>query len=188
MEYWMEENIKPNTPNDMDRVLFYQIRPIVYFLKRRSRMLAWHFLRESGNWRGNPQVVMPHIRFRVRAESETNLNQAQIWVTKVLDGLQNVGIIADHYLGNHGNPNQTYQGERGNFDEIITGHPPQGWDAIQTWLQSGSEIELVFLSNVFRRAGLGARFNLPDILHFFANQCNRNHDWTINGRFMIVAM
>lgn len=183
----MEENIRPNNPNDMDRVLFYHVRPIVHFLKLKRWLLTWHFLRESENWRGNQRPLIPHIRFRVRAESETNLNQLRNWLTTVIDGLQHAGMIADHYWGNHGNPAQDYQGESANFDEGGT-RLPQGWDAVQRLLQAGSEIKLIFLRSVFRQSPLAPRFILPDILHFFANQCNRGHDWTMSGQFMIIEM
>jgi hypothetical protein len=123
----------------------------------------------------------------MRTESEINLNQIRNWLTTVLDGLQHAGMITDHYRGNHGNPTQDYQGESANFDEAGTSLP-QGWNAVQRWLQAGSEIELVLLRSVFRQSPLAPRFRLPDILHFFANQCNRNHDWTAAGQFMIVEM
>jgi len=173
----------------MDRVLSYHVTPIVHFLELRGWILTWHFLRESENWRGrgNQSPLVPHIRFRVRTESETNLNHVRNWLTIVFDGLRDAGRIADHYRGNHGNPNQDYQGESTNFDETGTGRP-QGWKAVQRWLRAGSEIELVILRSVFRGAQTAPRFRLPDILHFFANQCNRSHDWTIRGQFMIIEM
>jgi len=187
LEYWVEENVKPNTPSEIDRVLHQHIRPIVHYLKQKDLVVFWHFLRESGNWRGDEQPLTLHIRFRVRTQSQTDLNSVRTWLTTVLDGLQSVGKIADHYRGNHGTPNQDYGGESANFDE--TGMTlPQGWIAVQRGLQAGSEIELVFLSSVFRGARLAPRFRLPDILHFMANQCGKNHDWTANGRFMIVEM
>jgi len=178
----------PNTPNDMDRVLLEHIKPVVLYLKQKGWLVTWHFFRESANWRerGNQPPPVPHIRFRVKTQSDIDRQNVRNWLTKVLNGLQQVGKIADHYRGNHGTPNQDYQGESNNFDERIRN--PYGWDAVQRWLQAGSEIELVFLKSIFRGAQLGPRFRLPDLLHFFANQCNRDHDWTISGQFMIFQM
>jgi hypothetical protein len=176
----MEENVKPNITEDMDRVILEHIGPMVKFLKLKCWLDSWHFLRESQNWR-NQEELVPHIRFRVKAKSEAHLERIRDFVTRALDGLCQVGKISDHYQGNHGNLGQDYLGESGGFDETSTSAVPgilsipQGWSAIQIWLQAGSEIELVFLRNRFRGVNLGQRFNLPDILHFFANQCNRDH-------------
>jgi hypothetical protein len=176
----MEENVRPNTPEDMDRVILEHIGPIVKFLKLKSWLDIWHFLRESQNWR-NQEELIPHIRFRVKARSEADLEKIRDFVRRALDGLQQAGKISDHYRGNHGNLSQDYMGESGGFDETSTRaiagirSIPQGWSAIQIWLQAGSEIELVFLKNRFQGVRLGQRFMLRDILHFFANQCNRDH-------------
>jgi len=184
---WLEENIQPNSPGDMDRVLFYHIRPMVNYLKLQGWLIAWHFLRESENWRGRgrrPPLVL-HIRFRVKA-ADSNLSRVRSYITQVLNGLQQNGWIADHYHGSHGTPNQNYTDERGHFDEVA--QRPQGWDAAQKWFEAGSEIELVFLKNRFQGTQLGPRFILPDLLHFFGNQCNRTHDLTRNGRFVIFQI
>lgn len=184
---WVEENIRPNTPNDMDRVLFDHIRPIVDYLKQQGWLITWHFLRESRNWRGrgNQPPFVLHIRFRVKT-TEAELQNVRNYLNNELNALQQNGRIADHYRGNHGTPNQDYGGESGNFDEVAQN--PQGWNIVQKWLEAGSEIELIFLKNRFQGVQLGPRFKLPDLLHFFGNQCNRDHDWTINGRFMIFHM
>lgn len=181
---WVEENIQPSTPGDVDRVLLSHIRPMVNYLKLRGWLIAWHFLRESGNWRGRGRQLplVLHIRFRVKA-TDSNLSRVRSYLTQVLNGLQQIGRIADHYPGGHGTPNQNYIDERSNFDEIA--QRPQGWNATQKWLEAGSEIELVFLKNRFQGTQLGQRFALPDLLHLFGNQCNRYHNPTRDGRFMI---
>lgn len=187
MECWVEENIKPNTPDDMDVVLFNHVRPIVDQLKQQNWLISWHFFRESENWRGRgkqPPLVQ-HIRFRVRT-TETELQNVRDHVKKKLDTIQNNGRIADHYRGNEGTPNDDYCGESAKFDETATN--PRGWSVVQDWLQSGSEIEMILLDNRFQGTRLGSRFKLPDLLHFFANQCGRYHDWTTNGKFMIFQM
>ena len=188
MEYWVEENIRPLSRDNMDRVLLEHIKPIVFYLKGKGWLVTWHFLRESSNWRGsgNQPPLIQHIRFRVKAATDANLQSIRDFLRKVLDGLEHIGKINSHYRGNHGTPNQDYQGESNNFDE--SANSPQGWDAVQRWLQAGSEIELVFLKNRFRGIQLGQRFRLPDLLHFVGNQCNRDHDWTISGQFMIFQM
>jgi len=39
--YWVEENIKPNTPDDVDRVLFEHIKPIVDHTKQQNSKVGW---------------------------------------------------------------------------------------------------------------------------------------------------
>jgi len=145
------------------------------------------FLRESTNWRGHgdrPPFIL-HIRFRIRT-TEARLQNARNYLRNELDALVQHGEITDHYRGNHGTPNQDYQGESNNFDEIVQN--PQGWNTTQKWFEAGSEIELIFLKNRFQGVQLGRRFNLPDLLHFFGNQCSRNHNLIRNGQYMIFQM
>lgn len=170
VEYWVEENIRPVANGDFDRALFEHIRDLVNHMKGQNWIIHWHFLREGGSWRGNQQIL--HIRFRVRV-LEANLQLARNYITSELDAIQtNVGI-ADHYRGNHGMPDQEYVGEAANFDE--TNVSPEGWEVTQKWLEAGSEIELVLLKNRFEGIPLGRRFVLSDLLHFPANQFDRNH-------------
>jgi hypothetical protein len=190
LEYWVEENVRPNTPEDMDRVILEHVGPIVKFLKRKGWLENWHFLRESQNWRNQTQLV-PHIRFRIKTKSNGDLENVRNFVKAALDGLQQVGRIADHYRGNHGNLSQEYLGESGGFDETRATTSTsirtisQGWSLIQIWWQTGSEIELLFLQNRFRGVQLGPRFLLPDMLHFFANQCGRPNS-LMQGDFFLI--
>jgi len=172
LEFWIEENIQPVNNADFDRVLFEQIRQLVTNMQNQGWIICWHFLRESENWRGRGRQLplILHIRFRARV-NEARLQQAQTYLTTELDTLQTTGRIADHYRGNHGNPNQEYAGEAANFDE--NGDSPEGWETTQKWLEAGSEIEMVFLKSRFQGAVLGNRFVLPDLLHFAANQFGR---------------
>jgi len=187
-EFWIEENIRPNTPNDMDRVLFYHIKRIVNYLKQQGWLITWHFLRESTNWRGcgTQPPHIPHIRFRVKTR-EANLQNVRNYIKNELDKLQQIGEIADHYRGNHGTPNRDYCGESNNFDESGVTNP-EGWIVAQKWLEAGSELELILLKSRFQGIQLGPRFNLLNFLHFTGNQCGRDHDITRNGRFMIFQL
>jgi hypothetical protein len=175
LEYWVEENIRPNIPTDLDRVLFEHIKPIVFFLKSKGWIITWHFLLESPNWRGRgeemPQVL--HIRLRVRADSVINIRKARKWLKKVLDGLQRIGRIAAHYEGKHGTPNQYYRGEKRKFNQRGKILHRNGWDVTQKWLESGSEIALIFLECRLRGVHLGPKFSIPYMLHFFADQCEK---------------
>jgi len=171
------KNIQPNAPNDIDRVLFEHIKPMVFFLKSKAWIVSWHFLREDINWRGRglapPRIL--HIRLRVRSTSVANIRKARRWLEQVLDGLQQIGKIAAHYSGKHGTPNRYYKGERKNFNQRGRTLHRNGWKIAQKWLEIGSEIELIFLENRFRGVHLGPRFIMRDILHFFGNQCNKAH-------------
>jgi hypothetical protein len=159
---------------DIDRVLFEHIRVLVNFVNQQGWIIHWHFFRESENWQGrrNQAPLILRIRFRVRVY-EANLQATRTYLTTELDTLRTNARIADHYRGNHGNPNQEYVGEAANFDETIAN--PQGWEITQKWLEAGSEIELVLLKNRFQGTVLGRRFVLPDLLHFAANQFGRNN-------------
>lgn len=185
MEYWIEENIRPVNDADVDRVLLEHIRPLVNFMNQQGWVIHWHFLRESENWqgRGNQLPLILHIRFRVRV-NEANLQAARTHLATELNTLRTNARIADHYRGNHAIPNQEYAGEAANFDE--SGANPQGWEIAQKWLEAGSEIELIFLKNRFQGAVLGNRFILLDLLHFFANQCDRNHGMLPPGNNLLI--
>lgn len=112
MEYWVAENIKPNSPQDMDRVLLQHIKRIVDDLKRMNWVASWHFFRESANWREQTNVRVLHIRFRVRThQRQAKLLNLRGYLTNELNRLQNAREISDHYRGNHGTPGQEYQGE-----------------------------------------------------------------------------
>lgn len=172
---------------DIDRTLFEHIRPMVNLLVQQNWVIHWHFLRESKNWRGrgNQPPLILHIRFRVRV-NEANLQAARTYLTTELDNLQANARIADHYRGNHGNLNQEYAGEAANFDENTAN--PEGWKIAQKWLEAGSEIEMLFLKNRFQGVVLARRFALPDLLHFIANQCSRNHAMLPSGNNMIIQV
>jgi len=130
MEFWIETNIQPISPQDMDRVLFEHIKPIVDHLKQQNWLITWHFLRESRNWRGrgdNPPFIQ-HIRFRVRSNS-AHIQNVRDYLKDELEGLKQDGKIADYYFGNHGKPNEDYIGESENFDENAPN--PEGWKVTQ---------------------------------------------------------
>jgi hypothetical protein len=168
MEYWVEENITPNRPGDMDKILSQHIRHMVNVLKSRKLVVTWHFFRESNNWRGNGNII-PHIRFRIRThQRKTKLQDLRDYLTIELDRLQSIGEISDHYRGNHGNPNQEYQGEGNNFNEV--GPNPEGWKVTQKWLEAGSEIALNLIRARLTGVRYGQRFIPEDLLHFIANQ------------------
>ncbi len=48
-----------------------------------------------------------------------------------------------------------------------------GWDVARKWLESGSEIGLIFLESRFRGVHLGPKFTIDYMLHLFANQCEK---------------
>ena len=195
MEQWIEENVQPVNDAEVDRVLFEHIRPLVDFMNQQGWIIHWHFLRESENWRGRGKQLplVSHIRFRVRV-SEASLQAARTYLTTELNMLlttelnmlQTNARITDHYRGNHGTPNQEYQGEAANFNE--TGTNPEGWEITQKWLEAGSEIELTFLKNRFQGVVLGIRFAASDMLHFAANQWSRNHGMLPAGNNMIIQV
>lgn len=185
MEYWVEENIKPNSPQDMDSVLLQHIKRIVDDLKRMKWVVSWHFLRESANWRGQTNVRVPHIRFRVRTQQrQTKLLNLRSYLTNELNRLQNAGEISDHYRGNHGTPGQEYQGESGNFDEA--GPNPKGWKVTQKWLESGSEVALNLMRTRLAGVRFGPRFIMEDLLHFISNQNGYRHGYNPATRQFII--
>ena len=195
MEYWVEENIRPNTPDDMDRVLFEHIKTIVDDLKKRNQtqrgsLITWHFFREHEGWRareGWRGSRVWHIRFRVRT-TKAELQNVRKYLEKKLDLLKENGEINDHYHGGHGKVDEDYQGESEAYDEKNIKNP-EGWTTAQKWFECGSEIELIFLKNRFQGVQLGEKFNVPYLLHLFCNQSqNRYHDYTLDGRFMIIRM
>ena len=187
MKYWVEENIKPNSPADMDRVLLQHVKRIVNDLKRRKWVVSWHFFRESDNWRGQRNVRIPHIRFRVRIhQRRAKLLSLRNYLTNELNRLQNAGEIADHYRGNHGTPGQEYQGEAGNFDEA--GPNPEGWKATQKWLESGSEVALNLIRARLAGVQFGRRFIMEDLLHFIANQNGYHHTYNPTTRQFIISI
>jgi len=183
LEFWIEEDIRPLNDADYDRVLFEHVRQLATFVENHGWLIHW----ESENWqgRGIQQPLVLHIRFRVRVK-EANLQQAQTSLTTELDTLQRNRRIADHYRGNHGNPHQDYAGEATNFDE--SGANPEGWEIAQKWLEAGSNVEMMFLKSRFQGVILGPRFVLSDLLHFTANQCNRNHGMLPIGNNMLIQL
>ena len=64
-EYWVEENIRPRSHQDSDRLLIDDLEPIINVLKQKG-IISWHFLREDSNWRGSQNIR--HIRLRFRAK------------------------------------------------------------------------------------------------------------------------
>lgn len=173
LEYWVEENIRPNVPNDLNRVLLEHVKPIVFFLKLKKWIITWHFLLETPNWRGEEGIGALHIRLRVRANSSYNIRKTRKWLKKVLDGLQNNGRIADHYAGKHGTPNQYYRGEKRDYNQRGKTLHRNGWDVAQKWLESGSEIAFILLESRLLGVRLGPKFNIPYMLHLLADQCEK---------------
>jgi hypothetical protein len=171
-EKWVEENIQPI--GTLDQLLHLEIRNLVNYVKSQGWIMGWHFLRESENWqgRGQAQPLIVHIRLRFKVK-RGNLRRVRNYCTTELDRLRANNLIIDHYRGSHGNPNTEYQGESANFDENAPN--PQGWRIAQHWLTTGSEIELLLLSGSIQGVTLGSRFIFPDLLHFYANQCDKVH-------------
>ena len=56
-EYWMEENIRPVSHQDSDRLLIEDLEPIVDALKQKG-VISWHFLREGDGWRETHQLKL----------------------------------------------------------------------------------------------------------------------------------
>jgi hypothetical protein len=170
-EFWLEANIQPRSPQDADRVLVEHIKRIVTDLQQTNAVQTWHFLRENENWRGQSQLLVPHIRFRVRAPDQPRLAQVQSQVTGELDALRSASEISDYYYGCHGTPNQDYFGEAGFFDEQRSN--PEGWRITQDWLQAGSEVALLIIEGRLGRVGLSQKFHFNHQIHFVCDQMGK---------------
>jgi len=170
LEYWVEENIRPLSHQDSDRLLIEDLEPIVNTLKQRG-IMSWHFLRESDNWRGNQDVR--HIRLRFEATDLNHLKRIRRFLKRELDILVRNGVIVDHYVGKHGNPvrryRDYYQGESGGFDEQVA--TPKGWSLVERHLEIGSEMALLLIRGRMNRVQLAHDYNFPKISHLFPNQC-----------------
>ncbi len=188
LEYWIEENIRPNTPNDLDGVLLHHVKPIVFFLKLKKWVITWHFLIETPNWRGEQGPGVLHTRLRFRADSTVNIRKTRKWLKKVLDMLQNNGRIANHYTGNNGFPNQYYRGEKRKFNQRGKVLHRNCWEATQKWLECGSEIALILLENRIQNVSLAPNFNIPYLLHLFANQCEKAEGYVPNTNNQYYAI
>ncbi len=172
-EFWLEANVKPCSPQDMDRVLVEHIGGIISDLRQEDLIQRWHFLRES-NWRGQSQTQVDHIRLRLRAPNQTTLDRVKCRLTRKLDDLRSSGKISDFYYGCHGTPNHDYLGEAGSFDEQREQRVnPKGWRVTQEWLQAGSEVALLIIEGRLCRIVLGKRFHFNDQIHFFCNQVGK---------------
>jgi hypothetical protein len=167
-EYWVEENIRPTNPDQADSVLVQRIKPLIDDLKEQG-IITWHFLREDSGWRGREKI--PHIRLRVRARDKSQQLSLKCFLATKLDELQKLGEVLEHYWGNHGRPNEEYQGEPDNFDEEALS--PEGWNITQRYFQACSEIAPLVIEAQLRNTHLGPRFNLCELVHFLPNPCGR---------------
>lgn len=165
LEYWVEENIRPANKTPRDEVILKVLKPIVCEIREKD-ILTWHFFRETDNWRGRDQVE--HIRFRAKVKNEKLRESLSDYIKKKLNNFQTIGLIQDHYLGNHGAPNDWYTGEVNDWDE--TSSSPKGWNLIQKHFEIGSEIAILLIEGRTKRKKLGIRFKFSDINHFLGNQ------------------
>lgn len=184
-EYWVEENIRPLSHQDSDRLLIDDIEPIVSVLKQKG-IVSWHFLRENSSWRGNQNLQ--HVRLRFRAKDLVHLKRIRGILKSELDSLQQNGLIRDHYVGCQGNPvrwySKYYQGESGEFDEQVPN--PQGWSLVQKYLEVGSEMALLLIRGRLNRIRLGSNY-VFDMSHYFPNQCRHyRHLITIDGWSLVA--
>jgi len=169
-EYWVEENIRPISHRDSDRLLIDDLEPIVDMLRTKG-IVAWHFLREGSGWRESQRVK--HIRLRFEARDLNHLKRIRRLLKRKLDTLRQNGAIVDHYVGRHGRPVRRYQdyykGESGDFDEHVT--QPKGWNLVKKSLEVGSEMALLLIKGRMNRIQLGGQYDFYKISHLFPNQC-----------------
>ena len=81
-EYWVEENIRPASNTDLDRLLIDDIEPIVNALKT-SGIISWHYLREDEGWKVTQTVR--HVRLRRRLSNLQQLKSARLFLKRRLD-------------------------------------------------------------------------------------------------------
>jgi len=62
---WLEENVRPLSHEDSDRLLIEDLEPVVNKLKEKGAV-SWHFLRESENWRGHQRIRHIRLRFKTK--------------------------------------------------------------------------------------------------------------------------
>lgn len=170
-EFWVEEDIRPISHQDSDRLLIDDIEPIVEALKKRG-IISWHFLREGDGWRETQSVS--HIRLRFKAEDSAHLKKIRRHLKRKLDVLQQNGTILDHYVGIHGKPLRFYKdyykgGASEAFDEQMPN--PKGWRLVEKFLELGSELALLLIKGRMNRVQLGREFGFYKISHLFPNQC-----------------
>lgn len=170
-EYWVEENIKPLSHQDSDRLLIDDLETIVNALKQKG-VISWHFLREGSSWRGSQNIK--HIRLRFKANNLRHLKKIRRLLKKKLDILQQNGIIIDHYVGIHGKPVRLYKdyykgGASEAFDEQVPN--PKGWSLVEKFLEIGSELALLLIKGRMNRVQLDRDFTFYKISHLFPNQC-----------------
>jgi len=169
-EYWVEENIKPLSHQDSDRLLIENLEPIVDALKQK-KVASWHFLREGDNWRGSQNIS--HIRLRFRATDLQHLKKIKKFLKNELDFLQSNGLILDHYIGKNGTPVRRYRdyydGENVAFNEQPPN--PKGWNLVQRYLEIGSEMAILLTKGRMNRIHLSLDYNFSKISHLFPNQC-----------------
>jgi hypothetical protein len=170
-EYWVEENIRPISHQDSDRLLIDNIEPVVSALKQRG-IISWHFLREGDSWRETQRVK--HIRLRFKAENLEQLRRTRRSLKRKLDILQQNRVIVDHYVGIHGKPVRFYRdyykgGASEGFDEQVAS--PRGWSLVEKFLEVGSELALLLIKGRMNRVQLGSSYAFYKISHLFPNQC-----------------
>lgn len=180
-EYWVEEDIRPLSHQDSDRLLIEDIEPIIDALKKKG-ILSWHFLREDDNWRGSQNIR--HIRLRFKAKNLKDLKKIRLFLKKKLDILQQNGIIIEHYVGIHGVPVRFYKdyykgGASEAFDEQAPN--PKGWSLVEKSLEIGSEMALLLINGRMNRIQLGREYGFYKISHLFPNQC-RHYPMPKTGR------
>jgi len=169
-EYWVEENIRPVSHRDLDRLLIQDLEPVVHALKQKG-ILSWHFLREDDGWKASQNVR--HVRLRIEVTDLNSLKKIRIFLKRRLDALQQNNVILDHYVGNHGMPVRKYQnyykGESAGFDEQVA--HPKGWLLVKKYMEVGSEIALLLIKGRMNLVQLGPIYEFYKISHLFPNQC-----------------
>lgn len=150
MEAWIEANIDPNQPHDLN--LLTEVVDGLVHERFDSEIENWHYFWE------------PALRFRIRwrdALRAAKLNEA---LRAYLDGAKAEGRFKNWFEGSHGEPGKAYTGESDFYGDEV-------WLLIQNDWTSASEIALLLI-----KLGRGNEltrepaFHWRRRVHLFSNQ------------------
>lgn len=132
MPPWIEVDIRVKQWDQMNDVILNFVDAFVK--KHQDRIRLWHFLRETSQVTGQPEV-----RLRFSAD-EKELQGVKLDLEKELMSLekQQPGLYSSHVFGAHGVPGNDYGPELGNFGV-------KGWDIFADYLMKTSEVAIRFL-------------------------------------------
>lgn len=126
---WIEVNIVPVSKDHPERLLVDLIDDLVH-VTFAGRLAAWFF-----GWYPTPEAY--HLRLRIRWQSLERSDDERDELFAELNTAQTSRVLTQWWEGNHGTPNEVYEGEENTYGDL--------WELSYKDWQSSSELVLAMV-------------------------------------------